>query len=54
MWIKILCTDIVPLPYMVTVLGTNRKNSVLFEGANGICEHTRLLPCMVVLVGLSL
>ena len=54
MWTKILCTGIVPLSYMVAVVGTNRQNSVIFEGANRICEHTRLLPCMVALVGLSL
>ena len=54
MWTKILCTGIVPHPYMVAVVGTNRQNSVLFEGANRICERTRLLPCMVALVGLSL
>jgi hypothetical protein len=54
MWTKILCTGIVPLPEMVAVLGTNRQNSVLFEGANRICEHNRLLPCLVALVGLSL
>jgi hypothetical protein len=39
---------------MVAVVGTNRQDSVLFEGANRICECTRLLPCMVALVGLSL
>ena len=54
MWTKILCTGIVPHPYIFAVVGTIRQNSVLFEGANRICEHTRLLPCMVALVGLSL
>ena len=54
MWTKIVCTGIVPLPYMVAMLGKNRQNSVFFEGAKRICEHTRLLPCMVALVGLSL
>jgi hypothetical protein len=51
---NIVCTGIVPHPYMVTVVGTNRQDSVLFQMANRICERTRLLPCMVGLVGLSL
>ena len=51
---NIVCTGIVPHPYMIDVVGTNRQDSVLFEGANRICERTRLLPCMVALVGLSL
>ena len=51
---NIVCTGIVPHTYIVAVVGRNRQDSVLFEGANRICEHTRLLPCMVALVGLSL
>jgi hypothetical protein len=54
MWTKIVCTGIVPHPYMVSVVGPNRQDSVLFVGAHRICESTRLLPCMVALVGLSL
>jgi hypothetical protein len=51
---NIVCIGIVPHPYMVAVVGTNRQDSVLFEGDNRIFEHTMLLPCMVALVGLSL
>ena len=51
---NIVCTGIVPHTYIVAVVGRNRQDSVLFEGANRICERTRLLPCMVALVGLSL
>jgi hypothetical protein len=43
---NIVCTGIVPNPYMVAVVGTNRQDSVLFQAANRICEHTRLLPCL--------
>jgi hypothetical protein len=50
---NIVCTGIVPHPYMIDVVGTNRQDSVLFEGANRICYCTRLLPCRVALVGLS-
>ena len=39
---------------MVGVEGTNRQDSDLFEGDNRICESSRLFPCMVALVDLSL
>ena len=54
MWNNIICTGIVPHPYMVAVVGLNRQDSDLFEQNNRVCESTRLLPCMVALVGLSL
>jgi hypothetical protein len=53
-WNNIVCRGIVPHPYIVAVVGTKRQDSELFEGANRVCENTRLLPCTIVLVGLSL
>jgi hypothetical protein len=51
---NIVYTGIVPHTYMVAVVGQNRQDSELFQEANRIGESTRLLPCMVDLVVLSL